>query len=58
MAIIVLRLTVHLDKLMGITNSNRSSKTSNSHTPQALLVSGTYQKLQLQSSQELEPTMW
>ena len=35
------RPMVHLGKPIGTTSSNRSSKTLNSHTPQALLVSGT-----------------
>ena len=35
------RPTVQLDKPMGTTSSNWSSETSNPHTPQALLVSGT-----------------
>ena len=57
-AVIVPRPMVHLGKPMGITSLNRSSETPNSHTPQALLVFETYQKLQLQPSRELEPGMW
>ena len=49
---------IHLGKPMGTTSSNRNSETPNSHTLQALLVSKSYQKLQLQSSWELEPRMW
>ena len=57
-AIIIPCPMVYLGKFMGTTSSNRSSETPNSHTLQALLVSRTYHKLQLQSSQELEPGMW
>ena len=58
MTVIVLRPTVYLDKLLDITSLNQSLETPNSHTPHTLLVYGTYQKLQLQSSQELKLGMW
>ena len=40
--VIVPRPTVQLGKPMGTTSSNWSSETPNPHTPQALLISGTF----------------
>ena len=57
-AVIVPCPTVYLGKPMNTTSLNQSLEISNSYTLQTLLVSRTYQKLQLQFSRELELDFW